>query len=223
LDDTARWLGFTARLFTAGPSTAGLAPSSYKVMLDSYLVAGAYPAGGFMLLGVGRGLLHVDAAWVFQPYLACAGAALAMCLYSLADAVIPSARLRGVVAFVAAQPALLYGYGLWGGIKEMTAAFLLALIAALAAIAIRERPASPRRMVPLGVATAALIVTNADVPDPRAEFARPRPARDAGPRSCDQPLRQVRRLDRGRREHISQSRDLWSRCIDRPYAQACSC
>jgi hypothetical protein len=159
LDDTARWLGFTAQLFADGRSTASLAPSTYKLMLDTYLVAGGYPVGAFMLLGVGRGLVHVDAAWVYQPCLACIGAALSMCLYALLEPLVASSRVRAFVAFVAAQPALLYGYGLWGGIKEMTAAFLLALIAALAAAAIHDRPPGPRATLPLGVATAALVVT----------------------------------------------------------------
>jgi hypothetical protein len=159
LDDTATWLGITAHLFSAGRSTASLPSSTYQLLMATNLGAASYPAGGFMLLGVGRALVHVDAAWVYQPYLACAGAALALCVYALTEPVIPSRRLRAVVAFVGAQPALLYGYSLWGGIKEMTAAFLVALIAALAALAIRERPAGPRATLPLAVAIAALIVT----------------------------------------------------------------
>jgi hypothetical protein len=159
LDDTSTWLGITAHMFSDGRSTGGLAPSTYKLLMDTNLGSGAYPIGGFMLLGIGRGLVGIDAAWVYQPYLACAGAALAMCLYGLTEPVIGSPRVRGIVAFVAAQPALLYGYSLWGGIKEMTAAFLVALIAALAAPLFRDRPAGPRATLPLGIATAALIVT----------------------------------------------------------------
>jgi hypothetical protein len=159
LDDTSTWLGITAHMFTDGRSTAGLPSSTYKLVLDANLGTSAYPIGAFMLLGVGRGLVGVDAAWAYQPYLACAGAALAMCLYALGEPLVASPRLRALVAFVAAQPALLYGYSLWGGIKEMTAAFLLALIAALGVQAIRERPVGPRATLPLAVATAALIVT----------------------------------------------------------------
>jgi len=159
LDDTSTWLGITAHLFSSGRSTAGLHPSTFTLLLETNLRTSAYPVGGFMLLGVGRGLVGVDLAWVYQPYLACAGAALAMCLYALTEPVSSSVRLRGVIAFVAAQPALLYGYSLWGGIKEMTGAFLVALIAGLGVEAVRERPAGPRAMLPLGVASAALIVT----------------------------------------------------------------
>jgi hypothetical protein len=159
LDDTSTWLGITAHLFSDGRGTGSLQPSTYKLLLDTNLATSAYPVGGFMLLGVGRALVHTDAAWVYQPYLACAGAALAMCLYALIEPIVESVRIRAFVAFVAAQPALLYGYGLWGGIKEMTAAFLVALIAALGALALRERPSGPRATLPLAVATAALIVT----------------------------------------------------------------
>jgi hypothetical protein len=112
-----------------------------------------------MLLGVGRGLVGVDAAWVLQPYMACAGGALALCLYALLEPLVPSRPLRAILAFVGAQPALLYGYSLWGGIKEMTAAFLVASIAALAVPLVAARPAGPRSAIPLAVAAAALIVT----------------------------------------------------------------
>ncbi len=159
LDDTSTWLGITDHLFSAGRSTAGLHASTFKLLLDTNLGTSAYPVGGFMLLGLGRGLVGVDLAWVYQPYLACAGAALAMCLYGLSEPIVGSVRLRAVIAFVAAQPALLYGYSLWGGIKEMTAAFLLALVAALGAQAVRERAGGARATLPLAVASAALIVT----------------------------------------------------------------
>ena len=68
-------------------------------------------------------------------------------------------RLRALLAFLGSQPALLYGYSLWGGIKEMTAAFLLALGAALAAALLARRPAGWRELIPLAVAAGALIQT----------------------------------------------------------------
>ena len=51
-------------------------------------------------------------------------------MYALLDDIVGSARLRAAAAFIAAQPALLYGYGLWTGIKEITSAALIALFAA---------------------------------------------------------------------------------------------
>ena len=58
---------------------------------------------------------------------------------------------------MAAQPALLYGYMLWGGIKEITSAFLLALGAVLAAQVLAKRPENPRGLLPLAVAASGLI------------------------------------------------------------------
>ena len=112
-----------------------------------------------MLLGVGHALTRIDSAWIFQPYLACCGAAVGLGVYALVEPVVSSLRLRALVAFLAAQPALLYGYALWGGIKELAAAFLLVLGAALFARVIVARPESPRCLLPVAVAAAALIVT----------------------------------------------------------------
>ena len=99
-----------------------------------------------MLPGVGRALTGIDVAWVFQPYLACCAAAVALCLYALMGPLIASPRLRALFAFLGAQASLLYGYSLWGGIKELTAAFLLALGAALGArcCCASARPAGAR-------------------------------------------------------------------------------
>ena len=46
-------------------------------------------------------------------------ALLALALWSLARPLVASPALRAAVAFVAAQPALLFGYYLWGGVKEV--------------------------------------------------------------------------------------------------------
>ena len=80
-------------------------------------------------------------------------------MYALVEGVIASPRLRALVAFLAAQPALLYGYSLWGGIKELTSAFPLVLGAALVAQLIVRRPSSPRGLLPVAIAAAGLIVT----------------------------------------------------------------
>jgi hypothetical protein len=158
LDDTATWLGITDHVMSHGRSLADLPPSQYSARLSEY-VANAYPLGAFMLLGVGHALTGIDSAWIFQPYLACCGAAVGLGVYALVEPVLESPRLRALVAFLAAQPALLYGYSLWGGIKELTSAFLLVLGAALVAALIAARPESPRRLLPVAVAAAALIVT----------------------------------------------------------------
>jgi hypothetical protein len=158
LDDTATWLGLTDQVMAHGRSLANLAPSLYSARLETYM-ATAYPLGSFMLLGIGHALTQVDSAWIFQPYLACCGAAVGLGIYALTEPLVRSAAVRALVAFLAAQPALLYGYSLWGGIKELTAAFLLVLGAALVGRAIAARPENPRHLLPIAVAAAALIVT----------------------------------------------------------------
>jgi hypothetical protein len=81
---------------------------------------------------------------------------LALGLYELLRGLIPSRPLRAAAAFIAAQPAILYGYSLWGGSKEVPAAALLALIAALTPIAVRQR-SGVLGLLPLAAASAAMV------------------------------------------------------------------
>ena len=157
LDDTATWFNIIDHVMSHGRSVAALPNSTYQLQIQQ--PGPAYPLGAFMLPGVARALTGIDIAWVFQPYLACCGAAVALCVYALIAPLVPGPRLRALLAFLGAQPALLYGYSLWGGIKEMTAAFLLALGAALAAALMARRPASWRELLPLALAAGALIQT----------------------------------------------------------------
>src|SRR5204863_3559698 len=122
-------------------------------------VGPSYPAGAFVLPGVGHALTGIDTAWILQPYLACCAAAVALGAYALVEPLVRSRRICALVTFLAAQPALLYGYSLWGGDKELAAAFLLILGATLIGQATAERPATPRGLLPLAVAAAALILT----------------------------------------------------------------
>ena len=155
LDDTATWLGLSDRLFEHGHSIAGLPPSSYSAFLHDDLPQG-YPVGSFLPLGVGHALLGQDGAWLFQPYLAFLGTTLSLALYSFVSSLLRSPTLRAVAAFVAAQPALLYGYALWGGVKELAAAVLLATVAGLLAPLLRN-DRSVRPAVPAAVASAAVL------------------------------------------------------------------
>ena len=158
LDDTATWLGIVDRVMGHGRSLTGLVPSTYQLNLNAYVGTG-YPIGSFMLLGIGRALVGVDAAWAFQPSLACCAAAIGLCAFELTQPIVASPQLRALVAFLAAQPALLYGYSLWGGVKELVSAFLLALLVALGVAAARRRPKGVGEPVPLAIAAAALAVT----------------------------------------------------------------
>ena len=155
LDDTATYFAMTDRVMEHGRSLAGLAPSTYEATLATTLAIG-YPTGSLMPLGIGHQLLSYDLAWLYQPYLTFLAALLALALYAVLGRVIPSRPLRAAAAFVAAQPALLFGYALWGGIKELLGAVLLALIAALLPWTLEEQRGA-RAALPLAAACAALV------------------------------------------------------------------
>jgi hypothetical protein len=155
LDDTATWLAITDHVMEHGRNLHGLAPSSYEATLAVNLPNG-YPIGAFLPLGVGRALVGQDAAWVFQPYLAFLAAMLSLAFYTLVSPLVRSPLLRGLAVFIASQTALLFAYSLWGGTKELAAAWLLALLAAFAAKALHE-PGLRRSLLPLSVASAATL------------------------------------------------------------------
>ena len=155
LDDTATWLAITDQLMDRGHDLSQLPPSSHEATL-AFTLAKGYPVGSFLPLGTGASITGIDPAWAFQPYLAFLGACLGLALWSLLRPLVPSSGLRGLCAFIAAQPALLFGYALWGGVKELIAAALIATLAALVrsgrAEDIRERP-----VIPLAIVAAALL------------------------------------------------------------------
>jgi len=155
LDDTATWMAFTDWITGHGPSVHGLAPSSYEATLAINL-NGGYPWAGFTPLGAAHQLTGQDVAWVIQPFMACLAAMLALTISALVEPLVADRRLRALVAFIAAQPALLYGYYLWGGIKEIESALLLALIAL---VATRTQPWQeiPWAAVPLALGSGALL------------------------------------------------------------------
>ena len=141
LDDTATWFAFIDQFFSHGRALSSLPSSTYSLLLSTDLTQGGYPPGAFMLPGIGHALTGIDVAWIFQPYMAVCAGALALCAWELLEPVISSGWLRAFVAFIAAQSALLFGYAAWGGIKELTAAFLLALgLAATARMLSAPRP-----------------------------------------------------------------------------------
>jgi hypothetical protein len=166
LDDTATWFTVVDVIMQHSHSLAALStafhPPSTFTSVFTLDVGERYPLGAFMLLGVGRELSGIDPAWIIQPYFACCAASLALGIFALARPLVASPRLRALIAFVAAQSALLYGYSLWGGIKEMTAAFVLVLGIALLVPLLRGAPrrlADARGLLPLAVAAGALLQT----------------------------------------------------------------
>jgi hypothetical protein len=156
LDDTATWFAFVDQALAHGRSMAGLDLSSFSVVLHDNLPSG-YPIGSMVPLGVGHALTGVDIAWLFQPYIAFLSGLLALVVYSLARPLVRSRGLCALVAFVGAQPALLFGYAFWSGIKETTVAYLVALVAALAVTSLRE-PWRLRGQVPVALGAAALLI-----------------------------------------------------------------
>jgi hypothetical protein len=154
LDDTATWLALTDRMMEHGRDLSGLPPSTYEATL-SFNLADGYPVGVFLPFGAGAQLVPADSAWLVQPYMAFEAALLALCLWSLAGA-IERPALRAAAAFIGAQSALLFGYYLWGGIKELAAAALVAGFAALMARALAD-PRDRGALVAPAVLAAALL------------------------------------------------------------------
>jgi hypothetical protein len=153
LDDTTFWFELTDRVMEHGRNLDGLPPSTYEASLEFNLARG-YPVGTFLPFGVGAELVGQDVAWVFQPYEAFIAAMLTLTLVAIAGTLLESRPGRAIVAFIAAQSALLFGYALWGGVKEMAAALIVALIASLLFLVLR--PAGRwRSVIPLAVAISA--------------------------------------------------------------------
>jgi hypothetical protein len=155
LDDTSTWLALADRAIEHGRTLDGLAPSTYQQVLTDYFASG-YPLGAFLALGIGGKLTGTDIAWLFQPTIAFYGAMLALSIYTLSSRLVSSRPLRALTAFLAAQPALLFAYALWSGIKELAAAALIALVCAAVAATI-DRWERLRATIPAALATAALL------------------------------------------------------------------
>ncbi len=156
LDDTATWLAFSDQVLANGRVYEDLPASSFRQLLEANLSQG-YPLGAYPPLAVGGALSGLDLAWAFAPYLAFCGALIAAGLFVLLEPLPISPRLRAIAAGAAAQPALLYGYVQWGGIKEITVASLLVLLVALAAERAQRGPGTARSTVPFAVASAAMV------------------------------------------------------------------
>ncbi|MCW3038577.1 MAG: hypothetical protein JWM31_482 [Solirubrobacterales bacterium] len=153
LDDIATWLSLTDLSMTAGRDVGGLAPSSFEAAVRDY-IPGGYPIGAFLPLGLGsKFTLGRDVAWLFAPTMALTAGLLCLTISDLVTPILARPRARAAAAFTAAQSALLFSYAEWGAIKEVTAALLVALVAALAP----TLTCAARRVLPLAVAVAALV------------------------------------------------------------------
>ena len=145
LGDTAVHFVLVDRIATHGTSLAGLDPSSYRTTLEAYFNSG-YPLGAHAALAAVRPLAFTDVAWVFQPFLACIAAALALTLAGMLENIVASPWRRAAIAALASQPALVYAFAMQGSVKELATLWLVALFTALAV---------QRRVAALAVAAAA--------------------------------------------------------------------
>jgi hypothetical protein len=146
------WAGY---MQSGGQGKPGDIGSSYLVVADK-LAAIHYPAGGQAALGAIGRVAGLDLLWAWQPFMAGIGAVLGLALFVLLRPAIPDARMRAIAAGIAAQPSILFAYGMTSGIKELGGAALILLAAALLML---HRPGDGglRRAVPLSIALAAAV------------------------------------------------------------------
>jgi hypothetical protein len=155
LDDTATWLALADEALARGREIASLPPSTFMAVMHDDIGTG-YPLGAFLSLGIGHQLTGQDEAWIFQPLLAFLAVLISLSIYTMTSGLIANRGFRALTAFVGAQPALLFGYAFWSGIKEITVSSLVALLAALA-LSSGKPPWSPRATIPLAVGAAAVL------------------------------------------------------------------
>jgi hypothetical protein len=153
--DNPTYLGLVDHFMEHGRNLDGLESSEYKSLLNFFLPEG-YPLGSLVPLGVGQKIVGQDLAWLLQPYMAFVAAMLALSLYGLVTRSIPSRPLRAAVAVVASQPALLFALAFWAGVKELAAAWAIALFGALLTTLLTDEGRG-RALLPLSVAAAATI------------------------------------------------------------------
>ena len=133
----------------------GFEPSTWEALIEINISTG-YPIGSFVPMALIGTVTGQDVAWTVQPSMAVLAAMLALLLYEYLRSLISGAAVRAVVAFLGAQSAMLLGYTLWGGMKEVTAAVLLALGPLVAWAAIEQRGARWPWVLP-GLVAAAFV------------------------------------------------------------------
>jgi len=162
LDDSATFLALGDWMLAHGRDTAGLAPSTFEATVQRNLSIG-YPVGAVLPAAAAGRLTGVDLAWAWAPYLAVIGSLLALATVVLVRPLVTGTAARVGVAVLSACSALLLGFVLWGGIKEVWTAASVALLAALVPWTLarlderREVAATLRALVPAAVACAGLV------------------------------------------------------------------
>jgi hypothetical protein len=162
LDDNASWLAFTDYVLSLGHTIPYPLVSSYDALTWVNFSDSpdwgwfGYPRGAFPLLGAMSGLSGTDAAWVLQPYIACLAGLLAVALSTIAVGLVRRRWYAAVAAVVSACAATLYGYAMWGGVKEVLLALLLTALCAVTS-RVLGRTLRPRLLVPAAVVALAII------------------------------------------------------------------
>jgi hypothetical protein len=149
ITDLGHQLAFIEYLRTDGRAAVPQTTSSFDEVIKK-LVDG-YPGGTQSVVASMGDLVHTSITWVYQPVLAFVAAMLGVSLYVVLARAIPSRPWRAVAAGVAAQPTILYAYTLAAGIKEISSAAAIVLIAAVFAA---HRPMGWNPLIPGAVAFA---------------------------------------------------------------------
>ena len=148
LGDTAHQLALADRLGEAGTQSQPPPDSSYGLTVRKYFDT-AYPLGPQATLGLLAPMGLLDVAWLYQPFLALLVASTALALNGLLYPSLRSRRARALVAFIAAQPALVIAFALQGSIKEMAALAGISLTIGLVALMLVERWPARASVLPL--------------------------------------------------------------------------
>ncbi len=147
LDDTATWMALTDHAFEFGRKVSGFDVSTWEALIDVNAGNG-YPIGSFVPMALMSKVTGQDVAWTIQPSMALMAAMLSLLLAQIIRPLIEPAPARAAIAFLAAQSAMLLGYTLWGGVKEVAAALLLALGPLLCWYAIDQADVRRRWILP---------------------------------------------------------------------------
>jgi hypothetical protein len=148
--DLAHQIAFVEWLRTEGRTQVSVPNSSYQEIVDK-LVSSSYPGGTQSVVASMGDLAHLNVMWAYQPVLAFVAAMLGLTLYVVLRHALPRPPVRALAAAVAAQPTILYSYTLVAGIKELSGAGALLLVAAVFA---RQRPEGWSVVIPGAVAIA---------------------------------------------------------------------
>jgi hypothetical protein len=149
ITDLGHQLAFIEYLRTDG--RAAISPATAASSFDQVVakLVGNYPGGTQSIVATLGDLTRVNIVWLYQPVLAFVAAMLGIALFVVLKRAIPSPKWRALAAGVAAQPTILYAYALAAGIKEISGAAAIALVAAVLA---ERRPLGWSVLVPAAVA-----------------------------------------------------------------------